>query len=145
MPVERLPAVVEVVKNPKPHAPSPSRLCLFSIVIPAKAGTQRPRVLDQIITEVAPLRILSLNQLQLPDPAPFLDPLFTEDRVWHGFVEFGENQPGNTIPPNKSAGAVGSVLPNTTHQVVRDTDVKRAVALAGEDAYAGSSLLSAAD
>ena len=47
---------------------------------------------QQVVVKVAPVRVLALDQFELPRPAPFLDPLFTQDRFRHRFVKLGIDQ-----------------------------------------------------
>jgi hypothetical protein len=45
----------------------------------------------QLIVKIAPLRIMALDQLQLPRTAPLLDALFAENRIGHGLVKLDEH------------------------------------------------------
>src|SRR5215469_15195103 len=101
--------------------------------VPAKAGTQGKRRLRQLIPKIAPLWIMALDQLQFPRTAPFLDALFAEDRVGHGFVKLDKHQPMHFVISNKSADSIRTVLPSAARNIACDTDVKRTIALAGED------------
>ena len=57
-------------------------------VVPSKAGTQgQPLTLHhQFVVEVAPLRVMALNQCELPRAPPFLEPLFAQDGGLHGVM-----------------------------------------------------------
>src|SRR5439155_9978914 len=102
-------------------------------VVPAKAGTQGQRLDRQFIVEVAPLRIMTLNQLKLPGASPFLDPLFAQDRIGHGLVEFGKDQSIDAVIPHKASNRSRPMLPDTTRKVGGYADIERTIALAGEN------------
>src|SRR6516162_589327 len=106
------------------------------LVVPAKAGTQGERRLRQLIPKIAPLRIIALDQLQFPRTAPFLDALFAEDRIGHGFVKLDKHQPMYSVISNKSADSIRTVFPSAARNIACDADVKRTIALAGEDVNA---------
>src|SRR5690242_14586241 len=110
------------------------------IVIPAKAGTQSlplagtggQTLYHQLFIEVAPLRIMTLDQFKLPSASPFLDPLFTRDRIGHGLVEFGKDQSIDAVIPHKASNRIRPMLPDTTRKVGGYADIERIVALAGK-------------
>ena len=52
-------------------------------VVPAKAGTQGQTLNRQLIVEIVPLRIMALDQFELPGAPPFFDALFAQDRIGH--------------------------------------------------------------
>src|SRR6516162_7481162 len=95
------------------------------LVVPAKAGTQGERRLRQLIPKIAPLRIIALDQLQFPRTAPFLDALFAEDRIGHGFVKLDKHQPMYSVISNKSADSIRTMFPSAARNIACDTDVKR--------------------
>ena len=58
----------------------------------AGSGWNGGQTLDrQFVLEVAPMRIMALDKLELPGTPPFLDPLFSQDRICHGLVKFGKD------------------------------------------------------
>jgi hypothetical protein len=48
-------------------------------------------LLHQLVVKITPLRIVALNELKFPRAAPFLDPLFAEDRIGHGLVKLDKH------------------------------------------------------
>jgi hypothetical protein len=58
----------------------------------AGSGMNRGRaLLRQLVVKIMPLRIVALNQLKFPRAAPFLDPLFAEDRIGDGLVKLDQH------------------------------------------------------
>src|SRR5437867_1082925 len=106
------------------------------VVVPAKAGTQGQTLSRQLIIEVAPLRIMALDQFELPGAPPFLDPLFAQDRIRHALVKFGKAQPADAVVPYKAGDRVRQMLPNTASKIGGNADIQRTVASAGEDVHA---------
>ena len=136
-----------------------------SIVIPAKAGIQeRPpcasgppvhargrrwtpafagvmenrRLLGVLVVKIAPSRVGTLDQLKLPSSSPFLDALFAQDGLNHSVVKLGIDEPVHPIPLGETVHYICSVLPNASAQVGCHSDVKRSVALAGNNVNTGS-------
>src|SRR5712671_130746 len=113
-------------------------------VVPAKAGTQSlplgrtggQTLNRQLVIEVAPLRIIDLDQFELPGAPPFLDPLFAQDRVRHGLVKFGKDQPVDAVVPDKAGNRIRPMLPNTASKIGRYANVERTVASARQDVHA---------
>jgi hypothetical protein len=77
-------------------------------VVLAKAGTQRGalacterQLLErQLIIEIAPVRIMTLDQFEFPYPPPFLEPLFARDGGHYGVMELNKDQPMDTVVLN---------------------------------------------
>ena len=118
---------------------------VVSSVVPAKAGTQSLPLAQaggqtpsrQLVIEVAPLRIIDLDQFELPGAPPFLDPLFAQDRVRHGLVKFGKDQAGDAVVPDKAGNRIRPMLPNTASKVGRYANVERTVASARKGRWVG--------
>jgi hypothetical protein len=81
-------------------APVPYLIRVF--VVLAKAGTQgvllayteRQLLERQLIIEIAPVRIMTLDQFELPGAQPFLEPLFAQDG---GSTVLCKDKPTDTI------------------------------------------------
>ena len=99
--------------------------------------------LRQLIPKITPLWIMALDQLQLPRTAPFLDTLFTEDRIGHGVVKLDKHQPMHSVISNKSADSIRTMLPSTARNITCDTGIKRTITLAGEDVDARTPVIHA--
>jgi hypothetical protein len=55
-------------------------------------GVNRGRALSpQLRAKITPLPIMALDQLKFPRAAPFLDPLFAEDRIGDGLVKLDKH------------------------------------------------------
>ena len=102
-------------------------------VVPAKAGTQGQTLYRQFIIEVVPLRIMTLDQFELPGASPFLDSLLAQDCMGHGLVKFGKDEPIDAVILHKADNRIRPMLPNTTCNVGGYANVKRTVALAGKN------------
>ena len=71
---------------------------------------RRPRAggdpaLNQRRIQIIPLRVVSLDEPQLPSPMPLLQLLFTQDSTWDIWADFIINQAMNTILPCKTIDA----------------------------------------
>jgi hypothetical protein len=55
--------------------------------------------------QIIPLRVVSLDEPQLPSPMPLLQLLFTQDSTWDIWADFIINQAMNTILPCKTIDA----------------------------------------
>ena len=58
---------------------------------PAPGMNRGRALLRQLVVKIMPLRIVALNQLKFPRAAPFLDPLFAEDRIGDGLVKLDKH------------------------------------------------------
>jgi hypothetical protein len=105
------------------------------VVVPAKAGTQGQTLNRQFVTEVAPLRIMALDQLKFPGTPPFFYPLFAQDRIGHGLVKFGEDQVVDAVVSHKAGNRIRPMLPNAASEIGRYTDIERTVASAGKNVH----------
>ncbi len=95
-----------------------------------------PALPQEIVVKVAPLRVLALDQFELPRPPPLLDPLLAQDRVRHGFVKLGIDQFLDMIFSGESMDLAGPMLPNAAREVARYPDVERPILPARQNVYA---------
>ena len=58
---------------------------------PAPGMNRGRALLRQLVVKIMPLPIVALNQLKFPRAAPFLDPLFAEDRIGDGLVKLDKH------------------------------------------------------
>src|SRR5688572_18421416 len=90
--------------------------------------TRSQRLKPQPHRQIAPLRILGLDQIDLPLPPPVLELLLTLDRPLHVAEHLEMNEAMDTVTRGEAGKRFLPVLPQPLHQVRRDTDVQRAVA-----------------
>ncbi|MGH8146164.1 MAG: hypothetical protein ACREPY_07505 [Rhodanobacteraceae bacterium] len=110
-------------------------------VIPAKAEIHMCfRLRSQVRVQIVPVWIGVFDELQLPNPFPFLDCLFTQNRGFHGFVLLEPCKAVYTIPLRKSFDQIVLVFPYALDEIGRYADVKGAAFFAGEYVDAWSSL-----
>ena len=88
-------------------------------------------------TKIAPLRVVGLDQVDLPLPVPVLQLLFARDGVGHPVEGFDVDETDCTIVCGKPRGGPRLVLVKPRSKVGRDADVKRAALHAGEDVNTG--------
>ena len=90
--------------------------------------------------EIVPIRVVALNQIDLPLAMPVLQLLLACDRLFHGAKQFVAHQAMHRVLFCKAVDFAVSMLPKTSDKIARDADVKRAAGRAGEDVDAGASL-----
>ena len=73
------------------------------------------------------------DQLDLPSPRPFLQILFTLDRVLDVRELFVVDQSMNLIFFREARHGITSMLVNTSYEIIGDADVKRPVSCTGHD------------
>ena len=100
---------------------------------PAEAGTQGRPLNRQLIIKVPPLRIMTLNQFELPRAPPLLEPLFAQDGGLHGVMKLGKDQPMDPVVLDKAGNRIRPMLVNPEHQVAGHADIKRPIPSARKD------------
>ncbi len=89
--------------------------------------------IQQLIIQIPPLRILFLNQSDLPRAFPLLDLLLTSDSVADVAMPLLIHQAMDLILPGESFYQIVLMLPHASRHVMGDAGVERAVSSAGED------------
>jgi hypothetical protein len=84
-----------------------------------------------------PIGIPLLNQFQLPDTSPFLDPLFTGDGGFHRGVVLKPDQPIDAVVLREPGNLVVLMVSDPRTEIRRYTCVQRAVPPAGQDVHRG--------
>jgi hypothetical protein len=79
------------------------------------------------IEEITPIRIILLNQPNLPIPPPLLDVLFSRDRVFRIIAYLIPNKPIYAIPRREARNSLLFVLVDTANEIVRNADIQRSV------------------
>lgn len=100
---------------------------------PAPNDPERDRLPDDVLIQVAPFRVVRLDQRQLPSPSPLLDGLLPLERGSHGRVYLVPYQRMHAVALGEPSDEVLLVLPDAPSEVRGDADVERAVAPAGKD------------
>ena len=91
---------------------------------------------QQVFVKVAPLRVLALDQFELPRAAPFLDPLFAQDCFRHGFVKLGKDQFRNVMISGEPIDLADPMFPNAPREIARYPDIERPISPARQDVHA---------
>jgi hypothetical protein len=89
--------------------------------------------------QIPPLRVILLDQVDLPLPVPVLQLLLARNRFGHPVKRFGVHQADRAIIRRKTWRRSRAVLVQSRCEVGRDADVERAALLAGENVSAGLS------
>ena len=114
---------------------------LWVAAVQHDGGGSRPArlTLDQspLDAEVAPARVLCLDQVDLPLPVPVLQLLFARDGVGHPVEGLGVDKANCAGVRRKSRRRAGAVLVKPRSKVGRHADVKRAALHAGENIDTG--------
>src|SRR5690606_28295634 len=98
-----------------------------------RGGGDPVRASEQFIEQIAPARIGSLDQLQLPGAIPFLDLAFANEGVVPGRVKLVPDQAGAAILGGKPSEHLFAVFGRAIDVRVGRGGVERAVSLAGDD------------
>ena len=67
------------------------------------------------------MRILPLDQINLPIPLPFLDLSFADQRGFEGFVRFEPDEPVHPVFRGETGNGFALVLPDAARQIGRRT------------------------
>ncbi|MCC2635927.1 MAG: hypothetical protein K0S48_3813 [Ramlibacter sp.] len=105
---------------------------------PSSPRRRGPRafISQHLRPEIVPIGIAFFDQPQFPGAIPLLQPLFSQDGMFHVAVEFVEDEAMHLVAFGETRGVL-QVLPDAPHQVAGDADVKRPVPPACEDVHAG--------
>src|SRR5579871_1807787 len=101
------------------------------------AGNRLPLALSKLPVKVTPSRIAFLHQPKFPGSVPFLDLLFSYDRMRHRRVNLEVNQHVHAISLGESFHDVCPVFPDPTPQVAGHPDIQGPVAPACQDVETG--------
>ena len=91
------------------------------------------------------MRIVALDQVDLPLPVPALELLFSQYRAFHVSEHLEAYEPIDCVAAGESRHAAGTMLVQTAKQVGCDAYVKRAIWSAAQDVDAGLLIHDAAD
>jgi hypothetical protein len=86
-----------------------------------------------LIRQVTPIRIEFLDQFNLPGPPPALHGMFPCAGFENGLKSFEIDELIDTILSGETGDEFGFMLGDAAREVIRDTNVKRAVSFACED------------
>jgi hypothetical protein len=78
---------------------------------------------DNIIVEIAPVRIILLDKLYLPFAIPLLQLLLAQDCRAHGFMQLEIHQYMNLVFLGKSLRHIGLMLADAFNNIACDTDI----------------------
>jgi hypothetical protein len=98
---------------------------------PAFAGVSGVTSGEQFVPEIAPGRIILLDELNLPCAIPFFHLTFPEEGGLTALVLFHPYQRFDTVPFCKSGNDALAVLPNSFGNIIGHPDVERAVSTTG--------------
>ncbi len=91
--------------------------------------------------KIGPMRVALVDQIDLPLPVPALQLLLAQDREFHFAEQFIVDEHVDGIARGKPRQRIITMLPKPRDQVGCDTDVDRAVGLAGKDVDAWGPLV----
>ena len=104
-------------------------------IIPASAGIQSRglgsadiQALNNLFIQIPPIRVLLLDEPQLPTTAPFLQLLLALNGRFGGFASLVVNELIDAIPRGESGDFLLFVLPDAARQVGSDPYIQDAVA-----------------
>ena len=78
-----------------------------------------------LIGEAAPIRVHGLDQLKLPGPVPFLDPLLAPNGIFHRMMMLVPDERFHRIFGSEPIEAPVPVVPHTLPQRACDASIKR--------------------
>src|SRR5215203_3038332 len=88
------------------------------------------------LVEILPIRVLTLNQVDLPFAPPFIEFFRTRDCVHRVFIAFEPDKKMDAITGCESTNEIILVFKHASHQVTGDTNVQRPMFAAGHDIHA---------
>ena len=88
-------------------------------------ATPQKRLKPQIARQVPPSRIACLNQIDLPLPAPRLDPLFARDGGLHRVEHLEMDEGLDAVAAGEAFEGVAAMLRDARHQVGCDAGAAR--------------------
>ena len=92
--------------------------------------------------QVRPMRIVFVDQVDLPLPVPALELLFAQNRWFHLPEQLEMNESVNGILRGESGECVAAMLPDSADEIGRDPDIDCSVRLARKDVDAGLAFVS---
>ncbi len=90
-------------------------------------GNNVALLLSNPVEEVNPIRVRLLNQPNFPIPPPFLDRLFSRDRVFWIIVYLIPDKPIYVIPRREARNGFLFVFIDSANEIVRNADIQRSV------------------
>jgi|SRR5215204_1358552 len=93
--------------------------------------TGRNQLSSDRVVEILPIRVLTLDQVDLPLAPPFLEFFLTRDGVRRIVIVFEPHKNVDTISGRKAANDIVLVFVYAPHEVARDTQVSRPMFAAG--------------
>ena len=79
---------------------------------------------DEVLVQIAPVRIFSDDKSELPGTRPMLDVFFSLERDADIVVPLDIDQPLQSIALRKALGHAFPVFPNAPREITRDTNVE---------------------
>ena len=92
--------------------------------------------------QVRPMRVVFVDEVDLPLPMPAFELLFAQDCRVHVTEPFEMNEGVNTVLRSKSGNRIAAMLPDARDKIGSNPDVNRAVGLTGKDVDAGLAFVS---
>jgi len=89
--------------------------------------------------QIAPIRIASLDQVDLPCTMPALQLFLARDGIVHPVEELGMDKADRAVSRGKAGRSAGAMLPKTRREIGRDANVDRTALHAGENVGTGVS------
>ena len=83
---------------------------------------------EKSCVEIPPVRVLLLNQSDLPIPSPLFDCLLTGNCVGRIVISFEPHQPVDGVPSGRARNCARFVLVHATHKSVRNAKIERSPA-----------------
>ena len=105
-------------------------------VIPAEAGIH-VLATDDSRPQVVPSGVGTFDQVYLPRPVPFLDPLLPLDGFGNVVVNLEVNEAMNSVTLREPFGEAAPMLPNSFDEVTCNPCVQGSVSPAGQDIDCG--------
>ena len=109
-----------------------------------------PAWLRQGFVEVVPIGVLRDDEIDLPGARPVLHGPLALDGRGNALVALRVDESGQTVPLGEPLNQALAVFPRSTHDVIGDTEIERAVGSVGHDvdpacALSHASMLQAVD
>jgi hypothetical protein len=99
-------------------------------------GSARPPTSSQhAIVEIFPIRVLLVNQADLPSARPVLHVQFALLRSEDVVVSLDMDEPFQVIPPGEAVGDPSAMFPNSAGEIGGRADLKRTVPPIGHDVH----------
>jgi hypothetical protein len=96
----------------------------FFLSFPRKRESIRASVAYDSWPKIFPVRVLHLDQLDLPATIPLLQLLLSHDRGLQVAMQLERNEPVDRIALREAVDYMTPVLPSPTDKVASDTDVQ---------------------